>query len=492
MNLRLALYLSAMIVIGQVQPASAAVVPRDLRTALLAIAEATKAKNCKAALAIVAEQTATTTFGQLNDRVRLAFYGVGMGCAVEEKQLELALGYAQTASGIPGASAEFWRARAALAWQLKRHDDAVAAVEGMAKNNPDALAGTSIRMLYQMDVALKSEPPVRRRLLAVLASPAYVPDEVGWSADPFREEYATVLADAGDKAGAAAMVALIEDPYSRVQISLDPRLREMIPANFDARAAVESHMAKMREIAAAHSGAIRPQLNVANDLLALDNAREALATLDAIDPAKSGDGAFTDRDNELNWWWNSKAAAYARLGRYDEAVAAFSAGKALTEVGQPNISQTINLSELQIRFGHAVDALATLAPISAGQVRGSPYGLMQFHKNSGCASYKLGKLDDAKTELAYLHAHVDDAPFALTELQLCMSDIEGAAASVIKQLDTADQRVKALMALSDFAPSNSSLPPKPYELGLPALKARADVQAAIARAGGIRSFNIPR
>lgn len=264
----------------------------------------------------------------------------------------------------------------------------------------------------------------------------------------------------------------------------------MMPAQFDARAAVERHMAYLREIAAAHAGAIRPQLAVAEELALLGKPLDVLATLDAIEPGKPGGPSYLDQDDQLNWWWDARARAYAMLGRYDDAAAAFTQGKSIAEHGQPNISQTINLAAVQLRFRRFADALATLAPIGAGKVRGSPYGMMQFRAVHGCASFLTGKIDDAKADLAYMREHEADAPAALTETQLCTGDLGGAAASMIKRLDTPDQRVEALSELSDYAAPPSTYPKYPSEAAFAALKLREDVKAAIARAGGVRSFNV--
>ncbi len=491
MRPRRAGFLSLLMAIAQVS-SSAATAPRqqDPKIALAAAAAAARNKDCKTTLDIVAKQMSASGFAGLSDRVRMYFYELGLACAVQRRLMDLALRYAQAGTNVSGAPARLWQARFFLAWQARHSADAVAAVESMAQANPRALNAMPVDTWHLVYRELKNKPKLRRRLLKVLASEAYVPDDVGSSTDDFRQEYAVVLAEAGDKAGTAAMVALIDDPKNLIEISVDPRLRDAVPADFDARLAVERHLTRMREIAAAHADMIQPALNVADDFLLLDKGEEALATLEAIHPEKAAD-AFSDRVRQLNWWWNSKARAYAVLGRYEDAVAAYSEGKNLAEFGQANISQTINLSELQLRFGHPADALATLAPIAAGKVPASTFGWMQFHRSHGCASFRIGKMDGARMDLAYVRKHAVDAPASLTSLQLCMGDIDGAAASIIKRLHMPGQRVQALLDLSDYAPPPTAYPKDPAEAGLAALKARADVTAAIARAGGTRRFNIP-
>ncbi|RYD43369.1 MAG: hypothetical protein EOP85_10235 [Verrucomicrobiaceae bacterium] len=96
-----------------------------------------------------------------------------------------------------------------------------------------------------------------------------------------------------------------------------------MPASFDARAATERQIARFREIAVTHSGAIGPQLNVARNLVLLGKLDEALATLDDIQLGKAGNPSYVDQDDQLNWWWDQRARIYALLGRYDDAADAF-------------------------------------------------------------------------------------------------------------------------------------------------------------------------
>jgi len=470
-------------------PSLATVASQDKQVALQA---AIKANDCKTVLQIVAAQIALPNFAGLPEQDRQSFYHLGFECAYQEHQSELALNYVEEATKLPGAPQELWQARLGLELRAKHLAAAVSTAETLPSDMADVLNVVKVAYWRYLTDELKSEPKLRQRLLKVLASHTYLPAELGTSSDYFRWEYAKILADGGDKPGAAALVTLIDDPKALMQISLDTRLREFVPANFDARFASELHLARMREVASAHPGLMSPHLDFVFDLLFLDRGEEALATLEAIDPDKADRSNFSDKTDQLRWWWDFKARAYALLGRYDEAVAAYTRAMALNEANQPNISQTINLAALQLRFNHPADALITLAPVMDGKVPASPYGLMQFRVNHGCASFKTGKRGEANTDLAFLREHVVDAPAALTWLQLCMGDIDGAAVSVIKRLETPDERPEALAHLSDYAESPATLPKDPYAAGVVTLKARADVKEAIARAGGIRSFNVSR
>ncbi len=71
-----------------------------------------------------------------------------------------------------------------------------------------------------------------------------------------------------------------------------------------------------------------------------------------------------------------------------------------------------------------------------------------------------------------------------------MDDLDGAAATIIRQLEDPDRRTAALVDLSDFDDPPAVLPVDPIEVNLKKVKARPDVQAAIARAGGTRRIHL--
>lgn len=471
-------------------PSAASVKANPTLDDLLAtMSEGAKRQDCASVAPTVEALEHTAGFAKLPEHVRLYAHGLGFYCAWEARHTELALHHVREGTLLSGASPELWQARFAMELTNKQYTDAFKTAETIAQTLPDTLNGFEMGNLFYLVRELKSQPDLRRRFLKILASPSFVPAKPGSSSAYFRQECAIVLADAGDRTGAAGMVASIDAPKIIKSMSLDPRLRAFVPPNLDLRAAVERHMDRMREIAAAHATVIQPQLNVVEDLLMLDKGEEALATLDAIRPDQSAQ-AYADSEDQINWWWNSKAKAYALLGRYEDAQAAYRKGKENLEHSKPNISQTINLSEMQLRFGHPADALETLAPIAEGKVPGSPYGMMQFRTNHGCASHRVGKKQNAEADLAYLREHVADAPSSLTSMQLCMGDIDGAATSIIMRLDNPDQSAEALSDLSDYAPAPNTYPGDPDAPALEALKARADVKAAVLRAGGTRKFNV--
>jgi len=68
--------------------------------------------------------------------------------------------------------------------------------------------------------------------------------------------------------------------------------------------------------------------------------------------------------------------------------------------------------------------------------------------------------------------------------------MDGAAAAMMRRLEDPERRAGALLQLSDYDPQPANGPHDPIDLRLDDLKRRADVKAAIERAGGIRRFEV--
>ena len=151
----------------------------------------------------------------------------------------------------------------------------------------------------------------------------------------------------------------------------------------------------------------------------------------------------------------------------------------------------INLAEAQVAFGKPQEALATLAVFDGAGRSASPYGEMEMRFARGCANALAGRKDALATDLAFAKAHEADHGEALSDLMLCSGDLDGAAAAFIRRLDDPDRRVAALLQLSDYDAPPVAIP-DPVYAHMPALKARDDVRAAIARAGGTRRIHLQR
>ena len=372
----------------------------------------------------------------------------------------------------------------------KQFVEAAANIEGIASNSPQTLNIMPTQWMYLVVRSLKDAGRSKEygELLGVLASPDYQPIETFGSSDYFRSQYADVLFANGNVERAGKLVQSLESPDLLAKASLDPRYREFFASDPDVRAVGEERLAFHRRRIEQMPQMLGPVVSAARDLTLLGRPQEAVNLLRSVEPRLKQKDAFFDRDRMLNWWWNELGRAYDQLGNYDAMVASFRAGANVRESGGQNVSQLLNLADAQIHFGQGEAALATLA--SFGDRNASAYGNTVLRFTHGCASALAGHMDDAVRDLAYMREHEKDSPGNLRVLLLCMADLDATAAVFIRHLDDLELRADVLMDLSDFDDPPFVHQKNPLVFRLPALKARPDIQAAIARAGGIRRFHI--
>jgi tetratricopeptide (TPR) repeat protein len=451
-----------------------------------------KAQDCKTVVQLGAPILDSKRGTGLPSDLEAVLYDLVVGCEAELGSNDAYYAHALRATAIEESSDYLWRARLAGELQKDKYEAAVATVDAMSQGRGAALNAIPISWMGQLDRHLKDSgrTDLRRRLLKLLSGDSYAPGEAYGPPDGFRYSYATLLAEAGEREAARAMVAALDSPYTLQEASLDIRLRGFLPAEPDIRAATERSLVRLREAIARHPDRLGPIVLAANDLRQLGRPAEALQLLGSATGRIDDPNAFTDWAEKHNWWWDEVGRAHSALGHYAEAVEAFGKGAATGEDGQLNVSQVINLAEVQNSFGRGEEALKTLAVFEDPKRKGSPYGEMEMRFARGCAQALAGRHGGSAADLAFARAHETDHPEALSNLLLCLGDMDGAAAAFIRRLDDPDRRAGALLQLSDYDPAPAPRPADPVEARLPALKARADVKAAIARAGGIRRFRV--
>ena len=447
--------------------------------------------DCRTAAALGAPLLDRKAAGIPSEMVPL-LYELIVGCEVQIDAVETGYRHALAGTKLDDSGDRLWQMR--LLIELSRPDKSasLATLEAMTQGRGAALNSFPAELIWELnrEVKEKGDKPLQRRLLKVLASDAYYPDEPFGEPDEFRLSYAAMLADAGEQAAARPVVERITAPNILARAMLDPRLRALVPASADVRAAAETSLARHRQEIGRYPDRLGPLIAAAADLRMLGRPAEAVDLLETA-RARIGDKqAFTDRDKLLNWWWQGLASGHTRLGHYEPAMAAYRVGAAETEMGGPNVSQIINMAETQLDFGRPRDALKTLAAFDEPGRKGSPFGEMQVRWTRGCAFALGGQRAKAEADLAYLKAHEKDAPGALSHLLLCVGDLDGAAASYVRQLRDPEQRVQALLELSDYDDPPPGRPADAFEPGLKLLKKRPDVVAAAQAAGGTRRFNV--
>jgi len=454
--------------------------------------EAFRNGDCPTAMRLIVPRLKDPVPQVDTDRILSAGAEMATTCALRGNDKGLAYRYALEGTARNLGSDLLWRMRLALELQKPMDSAVVTTVEAMAQGHIAALNETGFDWLTQFYRKLKREhqDDLRRRLLSALLEKGYSPTEPLASLDPLRQDYAAMLYAAGDKAGAETQVGRIDEPRIAIELSFDPRFRSMLGPDFDPRASVERKLVKARVAMEQRPDMIKPIVETAGQLLKLGRPSEALAVLETARVRIVGKTGFADAATQTNWWWNQLSQNYVMLGRFDDAVAAMRAGSDSGEQGGLNVSQTINLADLQNSFGKGELALETLKPFSTGERSVSPFGELALRKSRGCANAMAGHKDAIAEDLAFAQAHEADNRFAVRNLRVCAGDLDGAASSIIRQLDDPERQAAMLVNLSDYDAAPVKQPDTVESLNWGKVRARADVKAAIARAGGTRRIHL--
>lgn len=457
--------------------------------ALVAITKAAEKEDCDTILkrgAPLVERRQRALTGD----VVAALYGLMAGCHDRANRREETYRLALLGTALPEASDGLWYLRLAWEMETKRFGELAKTLETMAQGHGAALNALPLPWMwgFLQDMKKAGATEARMRVLKLLASEAYAPAETFGSNEAFRFAYARDLLSAGASAEAGAFVRSLEEPHNIAAALLDTRMRAWVPSE-DVAAAARKMLARNREWLARNPDRLRPLIAAATNLRQLGRAEEALELLRTAEPRLDRLAEAEDSDH-VNWWWNEVALTYEFLNRPDEAVEAYRRGMKASEGGQPNVSQLINLALAQNRFGRPRDALETLAVRDLSESGASPYGTMLYRRARACAYHLDGRGGEGAADVEYIRSHEEDAPSAVTDLFLCLGDMEAAAASAVRRLDDPELRADLLLELSDYALAPPPLPSDRIAQNLEALKKRPDVRAAIERAGGTRKFNV--
>lgn len=227
-------------------------------------------------------------------------------------------------------------------------------------------------------------------------------------------------------------------------------------------------------------------LERSDEALSLDQA--ALGRLAAASPK----AAFADQDK---WAYAARlqvALTLAELGRVDEAIAVLGGGEPPSSGGARG-AQAVDHAGLLITAGHPAEALQELASPLFDQEApmANPFQLAYVHAYRGCADALLGRTAALSGELDYLAAHRNDSEDAGLVALLCADKQDAFAAEVVARLADPNVRDDMLLWLCE-----SDIPPHfpPFEkmmnARLATIRARPDVQAAVAKVGHVERFHL--
>jgi tetratricopeptide (TPR) repeat protein len=467
------------------------------------VAEAEKlsdADHCDKALPMIRKVLAGPDLAAASDQQAMRAWSVAAWCASDRNDNEEAYADSIKATAFDNAPERAWLIRLWYALQLGKRDNAVATAELLASVDPAVVREIDWLLILQFERQLIADgaQDLNRRYLAALDRADYQPSGPFQGVDSLWLKYAGMLADDGSTDALARVLGKIHAPGAILRIRLDGRFAAQVaadPDHFDPRRVTELWLAQDQATLRDHPDLAQGVSAAAEVLRMLGRAKEALDLIDAaqakIAAAPANKPAFSDLDSQGNWLIDERSRVLSDLGRFDEQIESLRKGAAMKENGQLNVSQVINLAEALNDDARPREALDVLAPFGAdGEKRPtSPFGAMQMMSARACAYAQLGRAADLAAALAYLRTHEKDAPLALSDGLLCANDLDGAAASYVRNLSDPEQRSDVLMTLSEFA---DRPPDPPWAKAIHARRTtvatRPDVRAAIAKVGRVETF----
>jgi tetratricopeptide (TPR) repeat protein len=326
------------------------------------------------------------------------------------------------------------------------------------------------------------------RMHEALRAANYTPRE-GYHDDFFRLDHARLLLLRGRVAEARTRLEGVVDPWAimalRINRVYDPlRADAAFERRLDVAAGAEAATVRARRVVADHPRQIGPVLQLAALLRYMGRSTEALDALNEIVPlAQAPDAAsrFEDLDTQLNWLLFAKADLLYDLGRNAEAATIYSEAMSANGVGSGNITMTFaGMLNAEGRGADALQVLEMLPPLTV-------YADVWRQSERACAAHIAGNAAVRDEALAAMRAiETQNMPLA-THALLCVGDVDGAAALMVRRLNNPVEREAALIALQPFRRLETRrMPMEVAELArVAALRDRPDVRAALETVGRI-------
>lgn len=331
-------------------------------------------------------------------------------------------------------------------------------------------------------------------LLQALFDAHYTPDD-GIGLDELWRDLALAHLDHGDSDAAVTALQAVNSPFVLIGVRIDNRfaaVRQRLGARLDIDTAMAAEISRWRTRVQEHPMELRSVERLAQLLVAAQRSAEALPLLDAaisrLRAHQSGHPAYFDESTEYNWILEWRSRALFQLARLDDAVAQERLASQVPERGDPNVSQTINLSQLYNDVGRPSDALAALSNFPERGVSSSGYVLVEFERLRAALQLRDEALIDQTA--AYLTNHRDTAAGLLQYALVYLGRIQEAVGLYTTRLADPRERLTALLEAQHY-PGAAATPQLEAEsakwqmfLALPT------VQAAISTVGVVENFDI--
>lgn len=383
-----------------------------------------------------------------------------------------------------------WYRMAGVAMQKDDMDGAAEAMTEFAARWPEYLDNTRPELLFMLATHGDTRSPARIGFQQALFDANW---KGGSSNTPgaiwFR--LARARLEQGNVEAARAVVQRIQEPEFLISMRADKRFDPVFNRDrprFDVALAVDRQIALLRTRTQVFPDRLEPLLHLSSTLLLAGRNEDAIALSDAavarIAAASTDKPAFSDMDQQV-WLMNNKAIALRRMGRTEEAIAEMRRASQLSENGEENISQVLNLGEFECANGNAAEAIRIVAAAPLANL--SNYGKAVAAHVRHCAALQQDDSRQQKKALKELHALRDDAPMPYLDA-LIQVEPEQALAFMRQLLARPDRRNDVLDWAQDCLQSPLLPGEQVPQQRQDAFLARADVRAAIDGVGRIERY----
>lgn len=296
--------------------------------------------------------------------------------------------------------------------------------------------------------------------------------------------------DAGDGDAVRATIARINGPMELIQLRSDKRFDAYVDRSsprFDPRLAAQRQMDDLRVRASLSDGNDSSLTLLSTTALTLGDTAQVMAMTDGIADAAAEGGQLEGPEGKwAGWLLASRAVAQRRMGQSDAALQTARMAARLAK-GRPYAAvHQLNVGLMLCARGQYEEARASIA--SMPDLVG--YGAAQQQYIRFMAAHHGGDAPAAADARQRVTALGEDAHEMQYELPLVAGQMDDAARALIAQLRSPELRGNTLLALQDMR----TVPSLPATAAVDArwrqLKARPDVQAAVAELGRIERYDL--
>ena len=467
---------------------------------MVTITNEVKSADYQGALTQLTELTTKPEFTNLPPVFTHAAYDMLVGLEMRAGRFDDADATGRLLVASPLANLIDWQVALGVAAARHNARDEIIDLTAIATKYPESIrtAGAGpIMAIYGGGYALPDGPELRYRLGQALIAANWRPPNPFEDVSPFLVDQVAAMLDHGDLAGARGLIGDVDEPVALLGARVDKRFAPLVadnPQAFDLEAVHARRIATVDAAIAANPGVAAGVLAKVEGMLAFGDFEGALKlvddTLPKIEPPDGQPSPFIDAQSRYAQLMGERAQALQGLGRYDEALAELTRAANRPENGGINTTQRLELARLQMAMGRATDAVATLAVLEPSDLTAG--GRVLVAGLRGCSAQAAGDAKGAQAARDFLAAHAADDPTQAFQARVCMGDTDEAAQLLIGLLDHPISRLDALAYVQTLR-----RPPAPPahpndEDRRAALLARPDVQAAIAKVGGIETAPLVR